>query len=294
MTDTRSQPGCETAVRGKYAPLYRQLSNQPGPELRATFSEVEEILGFRLPGSARRHSAWWSNGRGHSHALAWHAAGWRTRAVNVAAETLVFSRREDAPGPSRVSVPQTRETFQPETPSPRPTVNRERIHGDTEWSAGRPWKAPVAAVGAADRTLEAKRRADDGLEALRVGLGPYVARHMQDRYGANWRRYASRAGGGEPGGGLDVHALLKTLLDRWHDLFRHDAKLCEARSFVSLAMKARNNAAHFTGVMGPRETLRSLDAMRELLAAIGARPQVAIVERLYEAERMAYRDDSSE
>ena len=294
MTITRDQSDRETAMRGKYAPLYRHLSAHPGSEWRATFGKVEEILGFRLPGSARRHSAWWSNGRGHSHALAWHAAGWRTRAVNVAAETLVFVHREDAPGPSRVSVPRTRETFQPETPSPRPTVSRARIHGDTERSAGRPWKAPVAPVGAADRTLEAKRRVEDGLEALRAGLGPYVAKHMQDRYGTKWRRYASRARGSESGGELDVYALLKTLLDRRHDVFRHDEKLLKTQSFIWLAKNARNKAAHFAGTMASRETLRHLDAMCELLAAVGATPQVAIVERLYEAERMTYRDDGSE
>ena len=36
-----------------------------------------------------------------------------------------------------------------------------------------------------------------------------------------------------------------------------------------------------------REALRYLDAMRELLAAVGAAPQVAIIEGLYEAERAA-------
>jgi len=29
----------------------------------------------------------------------------------------------------------------------------------------------------------AKQRIDQGLEALRVELGPYVTRHMRDRYG---------------------------------------------------------------------------------------------------------------
>ena len=95
-----------------------------------------------------------------------------------------------------------------------------------------------------------------------------------------WRHYASRARGDESGGELDVYALLKTLLDQWGDLFRLDAKLRKARSFISLALDARNSAAHFTGDLGPREALRYLDAMRELLAAVGAAPQAAIVEGL--------------
>ena len=41
--------------------------------------------------------------------------------------------------------------------------------------------------------LEAKQRVEEGLEALRVGLAPYVARHIRDRHGPNWHHYASRA-----------------------------------------------------------------------------------------------------
>ena len=54
-----------------------------------------------------------------------------------------------------------------------------------------------------------------------------------------------------------------------------------------MALDARNSAAHFAGDMGVREALRYLDAMRELLAAVGATPQAEIIEGLYEAERAA-------
>ena len=98
MTASRHQLVCDAAARGKYAPLYRHLlSAHPGREWRTTFGEVESILGFRLPGSARLHRPWWSNskkGSGHSHALAWQAAGWRTREVDIEAETLVFAHGE--------------------------------------------------------------------------------------------------------------------------------------------------------------------------------------------------------
>ena len=142
-------------------------------------------------------------------------------------------------------------------------------------------------TGESERARAAKQRVEEGLEALRVGLAPYVAKHMRDRHGPNWRHYASRAHRDESGGDLDVYALLKTLLDQWNDLFRHDTMLRKARSFVSLALDARNSAAHFAGDMGAREALRYLDAMRELLAAVGATPQVEIIEGLYEAERAA-------
>ena len=139
----------------------------------------------------------------------------------------------------------------------------------------------------ADRAHAAKQRIEKGLDSLRVGLGPYVAKHMQDRHGNHWRQYASRARGDDQGGALDVYALLKTLLDNWSELFRFDDKIRKARSFISLAMDARNSAAHFTGSMDVREALRHLDAMRELLAAVGASPQVAVLEKLYEEQRTA-------
>ena len=44
---------------------------------------------------------------------------------------------------------------------------------------------------------------------------------------------------------MEANALLKTLLDQWNVLFRYDASVRKARSFVSLAMDARNSAAHF-------------------------------------------------
>ena len=84
-------------LKGKYAPLFRHLVELCGEQWSATFVAVETILGDRLPKSARRRREWWANG-GHSHARAWQAAGWLTKAVDLAAETLVFERAEpDAP-----------------------------------------------------------------------------------------------------------------------------------------------------------------------------------------------------
>ena len=145
----------------------------------------------------------------------------------------------------------------------------------------------MSATDGLSAALAAKSRVESGLEALRIALGPYVGKHMQDRHGEQWRHYASRARGDESGGALDVHALLKTLLDNWNDLFRHDARLRKARSFISLAMDGRNQTAHFTGHMSPAESLRYLDAIRELTAAVGADEQAGIVGRLWDQQMEA-------
>jgi hypothetical protein len=83
----------QTAERGKYAPLYRHLAKWRGKEWRVTFEEVEKLLGFTLPNSARVHRPWWANQGekgGHSHALAWEMAGWKTTQVEMAKEQVVF------------------------------------------------------------------------------------------------------------------------------------------------------------------------------------------------------------
>ena len=56
---------------------------------------------------------------------------------------------------------------------------------------------------------------------------------------------------------------------------------------TSIAIDARNSAAHFSGEMAAREALRYLDAMRELSAAVGAAPQAKIIEELYDDQRAA-------
>ena len=139
-----------------------------------------------------------------------------------------------------------------------------------------------------------KQNVDQALEALRIGLGPYVAERMKQRHGNHWRQFASRAGGGDAGSELDTYGLLKTVLDNYGDVFRHDARLRKARSYVSLALDARNATSHFDGMMQDREALRYLDAIRELLDAVGAKAQVKIVDELYEGQKLASPEAESE
>jgi hypothetical protein len=131
----------------------------------------------------------------------------------------------------------------------------------------------------------AKQRVDHALEALRIGLSPYVADKMKQRHGTNWRHFASRAAGGDPKSELDTYGLLKTILDNYNDVFRHDVRVRKARSYVSLALDARNSSSHFDGIMQDREALRYLDAIRELLDAIDAKPQVKVIDDLYDKQK---------
>ena len=77
----------------KYRDLYACLFNLTTQEWRASFAEVEAVIGENLPPSARNYQAWWANDSTHSQGAAWAAAGWETAEVDLARETLLFRRR---------------------------------------------------------------------------------------------------------------------------------------------------------------------------------------------------------
>lgn len=73
----------------KYRKLTFFLAGLEASEWNPTFREVEEVLGFPLPPSAREHQAWWSN-QMRSQSLGWQSAGWKTANVDLASERLTF------------------------------------------------------------------------------------------------------------------------------------------------------------------------------------------------------------
>jgi hypothetical protein len=78
----------------KYEPLREYLATLRGAEWRPTFNEIETVLGFELPKSARAHPAWWANEwQSHSHAAAWLDAGWETEDLTLTGERVTFRRR---------------------------------------------------------------------------------------------------------------------------------------------------------------------------------------------------------
>lgn len=100
----------------KYDPLQSHLKELPGSQLPMTFSEVERVLGFPLPPSARSHPAWWSNNRGTNVAVkAWRDAGWRTSRVSIPEERVTFVRDSEEsaaqPGPGDEVITVSREAL---------------------------------------------------------------------------------------------------------------------------------------------------------------------------------------
>lgn len=75
----------------KYDPLRHSLQARSRGDAELTFEEIEEILGFELPRSAREHNAWWANERGtHVQAKAWMDAGWQVWRVRRSEGKVYF------------------------------------------------------------------------------------------------------------------------------------------------------------------------------------------------------------
>lgn len=79
----------------KYNPLAERLSGHAEEEWRASFAELEEVLGFPLPKGARGGRAWWSNTGDKPHSRAWTATGWQVGEVDPGAERVMFRRHAE-------------------------------------------------------------------------------------------------------------------------------------------------------------------------------------------------------
>ena len=80
---------------GAYAPLHNWLVGQPQDvnNIPVTFEQIERLLGFQLPATARRKAQWWENNTTrHVQARSWLDAGFMTQDVNIPNETLTFAR----------------------------------------------------------------------------------------------------------------------------------------------------------------------------------------------------------
>ncbi|MGB3627286.1 MAG: hypothetical protein WA989_15745 [Henriciella sp.] len=61
--------------------------------MRLRFVDIERILGFTLPASARRYSAWWANDASAGRqSQAWLSTGWRTAKLDLDRKAVSFVR----------------------------------------------------------------------------------------------------------------------------------------------------------------------------------------------------------
>jgi hypothetical protein len=138
---------------------------------------------------------------------------------------------------------------------------------------------------------ETLQRVQGGLFHLQKGLTPFVEARMKAIHGANWLHYASRALGSPPNAPLDAYGLVKTMIDRWREVFddafgRNDKH--KARNFTSMALEARNAISHLAIGLQDDEALRYLDAMHQLLKLVKApESEIKELKRLYDEQRQS-------
>lgn len=76
----------------KYKPLADYLSKTGNDKITLTFSEIENILGFKLPKSARKHRAIWANDRSHSLSKGWLPVQYRSYSPDMKDEIVNFKK----------------------------------------------------------------------------------------------------------------------------------------------------------------------------------------------------------
>ena len=81
---------------GEYQLLYKYLRDRYANRVVLTFAEIEDLLGFALPGAARFQREWWGGvdplASQSPQADSWTLAR-RTATVNFSAQIVVFDRR---------------------------------------------------------------------------------------------------------------------------------------------------------------------------------------------------------
>jgi hypothetical protein len=82
-------------MSGKYLLLYKYLENRYADTVVLTFAEIEDLLGFPLPGQARLQQEWWTDAEpgvtGPKYSDSWILAS-RTAVPNLVARIVVFDR----------------------------------------------------------------------------------------------------------------------------------------------------------------------------------------------------------
>ena len=77
-------------VSAKYRGLAEYLLSTNETKVTLSYSQIEKILGFTLPDTARNFKqSYWANTETHSYASSWMAVGYKAR-VNVESDTVTF------------------------------------------------------------------------------------------------------------------------------------------------------------------------------------------------------------
>ncbi len=85
LEEQRADAPCQEQIQldnvsAKYRPLAEYLLASGGAIVSLSYSQLEDILGFSLPGTAHNYMAsFWANTKTHSYASSWLGVGYKTR-----------------------------------------------------------------------------------------------------------------------------------------------------------------------------------------------------------------------
>jgi hypothetical protein len=162
----------------KYDPLRHFLEARVSSETPMTFAEIEKVLGFHLPDSARKFPAWWSNNTGtHVGVSAWRDAGFRTARVDIGSEQVTFVREAGGARAAR-AVRETAAPFAHGTGSftdkaivvPFDDLSRSALRMIDDWAEEAGLDRSAAAAAILEASAAGRRR--QLLEALSVAVMP--------------------------------------------------------------------------------------------------------------------------
>jgi len=160
---------------GKYDPLRRHLEAASGDVWDTSFAEVEAVLAFRLPESARHYQAWWSNTGEHlPHKGAWMGVGWRTGRLDLTTERVQFYREH-------VRLPATWPDEATDLHAQRrtmPIFTPEKLHAVASLIVRRMGSDEAETAEVADHLIRANLA---GHDSHGVGMLPAYVRLLQDR-----------------------------------------------------------------------------------------------------------------
>lgn len=128
-----------TEEKGEHLSKYDNLSRflrSAGPQARRLgFDEIESILGFSLPASARAYPAWWANDPApNRHSQCWLSEGWMTADLDLAGGQVTFQRGEDtAVGRQRPNGPESGNGIAPMADLPAAPGGDIRVAIDMQW-----------------------------------------------------------------------------------------------------------------------------------------------------------------
>ena len=79
----------------KYRFLSDYLHQSNSPTVKLSYSEIENILKFKLPDSAITHRAFWANTTSHSIALSWLSVNYLVVEANIEEKYIIFEKKRD-------------------------------------------------------------------------------------------------------------------------------------------------------------------------------------------------------